>query len=378
MKLKRFLSNYTIICVVLTSIFISCERDSSSIEKNTINDQNSKSGKTTIRNISSMQLVEEMGVGWNLGNSLDVTSRDKTLWGNPLPSKAVIDAVKNMGFTTLRVPVTWGYHQNETAPYTVEKDYMDRVQAVVDYGFANDMHVILNVHHDNDWLKPTYAEAGKAKKRLRRLWKQIANRFKNYGDYLIFETLNENRLEGSPEEWSGGTPEGREVVNQFHNTALNAIRSTGGNNAKRHIMISTYAASTIDIAMNTLRIPNNDPNVIISLHTYFPWSFAGQENGQTQWGTPQEKAALDAEFDKIRQKWIIEQNRPVILGEWGTVDRNNLSERLEYTKYYAEGAIKRGLLPVVWDDGGNFGLFNRWSVSWRFPSIAETIIKADK
>ncbi|MDE0598207.1 MAG: glycoside hydrolase family 5 protein, partial [Dokdonia donghaensis] len=177
----------------------------------------------TIRDISSTTLVAEMGIGWNLGNSLDVENADKTAWGNPLPSQAIIDKVYEMGFRTLRVPITWVYDQQSTAPYTVNEDFMTQVQETVNYGISKDMHVIIDVHHDNAWLRPTTEDAPAAKERLASLWTQIANRFKSYGDKLIFETLNENRLLNSPEEWSGGTEEGRTILNEYHQTALNAI-----------------------------------------------------------------------------------------------------------------------------------------------------------
>lgn len=329
-----------------------------------------------IRDMTSAELVGEMGVGWNLGNSFDVIAEDKTFWGNPLPTSGQISTVKQMGFGTLRIPVTWAFHQRETFPYTIEADYLNRVTEVVNYGLSNQMHVIINVHHDDDWILPTFEASEQVVERLGSLWTQVAEHFQLYGDSLIFETLNEPRLKGSPEEWSGGTSEGREVINLYHQAALDAIRATGGNNERRHIMISTYAASTVPDAMEDLVIPNDDPNIIISQHSYFPWVFAGQEDGVSEWGTEQERADLSQELDRIRDKWITQEGRPVILGEWGTVDRNNLAERVEYTRYYAEEAIARGMLPIVWDDGGNFGLLDRGGLVWRFPEIARTIVAA--
>ncbi len=332
------------------------------------------SGIGDARDISSFDLVAEMGVGWNLGNSFDVTSRDKTLWGNPLPSKAIIDAIAKKGFRTLRIPITWGYHQNETAPFTIESNYLDRVKSVVDYGFQNKMHVIINVHHDNEWVRPIATEATATNERLSSLWTQVALFFQDYNDSLIFEALNEPRLEGIPEEWTGGTPDGRMFINDFNKTAVDAIRATGGNNELRHIMIPTWAASTVPMAMDDLTIPNNDDKIIISLHTYFPWPFAGQ--GMESWGSDQDKADLAAELDKVRQKWIIEERRPVILGEWGSIDRNPIEERIEYAEFYAKEAAERELLTVVWDDGGMFRLFNRNNLTFDFDNIASTILTA--
>lgn len=329
-----------------------------------------------IRDMSSADLVAEMGIGWNLGNSLDTKDSDKTAWGNPLPSQAIIDKVFDMGFRTLRIPVTWNWDMQSTAPYTINADYLEQVQKTVNYGISKGMHVLINVHHDEDWLRPTNADAPTATPRLAGLWTQIANRFEPYGDKLIFETLNETRLLNSPEEWSGGTAEGRSVLNDFHEAAVNAIRATGGNNAERHLMVSTYAASTLPVAMDALVVPNNDERIIISLHSYFPWQFSGEEVGTPNWGTDQEKADLEAEFDYIQDKWVTQEGRAVILGEWGARDRSNLSDREEYVSFYVEKSMERGFLPIVWDDGGNFRLLDRENLEWYFPSLADKIVEA--
>lgn len=332
----------------------------------------------TIRDMSSIDFVAEMGVGWNLGNSLDVEDADKTAWGNVLPNQEIVNKVYDMGFRTLRVPITWSYDQQSSAPYTINEDFLIQVQETVNYGISKGMHVIIDVHHDNDWIKPTNADAPIAKERLASLWTQIATHFEPYGDKLIFETLNENRLLNSPEEWTGGTEEGRSVLNEYHETSLNAIRATGGNNADRHIMISTYAASTIPAAMDGLVVPNNDNRVIISLHTYFPWEFAGEEGGTPDWGINEERVALEAEFDYIRDKWIVQEGHPVILGEWGATNRDNLSAREEYFQFYVEESTERGLLPILWDNGytEEFGLLDRAELTWNFPTLADIIVAA--
>ncbi len=330
--------------------------------------------KGEIRDISSKELVAEMGVGWNLGNSFDVRDVNKTVWGNPLPNANHVKAVKDLGFSTLRIPVTWDYNMLTFKPYTVEIGYLNRVQEIVEAGLKNNMHVIINTHHD-DWIRPTEADSVEVNERLGALWTQIADHFQDYSDKLIFEPMNEPRLMGSPEEWSGGTSEGRSILNSFHQTCVQAIRATGGKNQKRHIMVSTYAASTVPAAFDDLIVPN-DPNIILSIHSYFPWSFAGDDNGPSSWGTDEEKAQLDNELDRIKQKWVDQENRPVILGEWGAKNKNNLDNRIAYADYYANAAIARGMIPVIWDDGGDFGLYDRHNNTWRFRDIAQAVVGA--
>ena len=145
-------------------------------------------------------------------------------------------------------------------------------------------------------------------------------------------------------------------------------------------MVSTYAASTTQNAFADLIIPD-DPNIIVSIHSYFPWSFAGldlNEGGNSNWGSDAEKLALDNELDRIKERWVTQENRPVILGEWGSKDKNNLSTRVAYAAYYAKAAVDRGLVPVIWDDGGNFGLYDRHTMGWKYPEIARAVVDAGR
>ncbi len=331
----------------------------------------------SMRDLTSAELVAEMGVGWNLGNSFDVIDRDKTIWGNPLSSGSIVRAVKARGFETLRIPITWNFHQGPGDPFPIESSYLERIELIVNEALKSDMHVIINTHHD-EWIIPTEEESDRVSNRLSSLWTQVSDHFSAYGDKLIFEVMNEPRLRNSPEEWNGGTQEGRDVINGYQQVSVDAIRSTGGNNSKRHLMIPTYAASTHPNAMQDLVVPNEDPNIIISIHSYFPWEFAGLPEGTDMWGSDEEKAALDTELNRIRDKWVTQEGRAVILGEWGTIDKDNISARIEYAMYYTTAAMERGMLPIIWDDGGNFGLFDRHTMTWRFPEIADAVVAAGK
>lgn len=328
--------------------------------------------KTGMRNITSMNIVYDMGIGWNLGNTLDAEGPNEMYWGNPMTTKAFVDEVAAKGFKTFRLPVTWRFHIGDAPEYKVEDAWMDRVEEVANYAFANDMYVIVNVHHDDPWIIPTNDKKDEVKDKLEKLWTQIAERFKDYGDYLIFETLNEPRYEGSAEEWTGGTEEGRQVVNEYHQISVDAIRATGSNNTTRHLMVSTYAASTNSTAMNDLIIPNDDPNIIVSLHSYFPYLFClGDE---TEWGTDADKNALDQEFDRIYNKFV-KNGIPVVLGEWCETDNDNLEARIAHAKYYARGAIERGFCPILWDIGTS-GLLDRNTYQWKWTGYAEAILEA--
>ncbi|MGQ1945720.1 cellulase family glycosylhydrolase [Geofilum sp. OHC36d9] len=328
-------------------------------------------------NSTSLQFVANMGVGWNLGNTLDAKGIDETVWGNPKTTKDLIDAVHAKGFKTLRIPVTWQYHMGPAPDYTIEKVWLDRVEEVVNYGLENEMVVIVNIHHDEEWIVPEYDNLAVVKDQLGKVWTQIAVRFKDYSDNLIFETLNEPRLKDSKEEWTGGTTEGRDCINQLHQVAVESIRATGGGNDKRYIMVSPYAASSSQVAIDGLILPSS-VNLIVSVHNYFPYEFALAVTGfSTQWGTDAEKIALEAELDRVVNKFI-NNGIAVVMGEWGSLNHDNLSERAEHAAYYANECILRGICPVWWDNGNlsDFGIINRDSYQWAFPEIAEAIVNA--
>ena len=247
---------------------------------------------TGMREISALDLTKEMRVGWNLGNTLDAYSTtasgldSETCWGNPKTTKAMIDKIKEMGFNTVRIPITWAGHVGSAPNYTIDSAWLDRVEEVVNYVLDNDMYAIINLHHEeSSWLIPTYSNQEKVTAQIKKLWEQIANRFKNYSDYLIFEAMNEPRVIGSANEWSGGTYENRAVINSLNAAAVNTIRASGGNNAKRFIMIPTHGAAALTETMNDLVIPNNDSRVIVSLHMYSPYYFAMVANSTPTWGS---------------------------------------------------------------------------------------------
>jgi endoglucanase len=333
---------------------------------------------TGMRNLTTLQITADMGAGWNLGNALDAISTE-TSWGNPATTQAMISAIKQRGFKTLRLPVTWKDHLGGAPNYTIDPAWLSRVETVANYAFANDMYVILNTHHDSDWIVPTYANEAAVRDKLVKLWTQIANRFRDYGDYLIFETMNEPRVYGSPEEWTGGNAEHRDVVNRFNLAAVNAIRNTGGNNATRHIMIPTCGNNGSSGPVNALVIPNNDSRIIVTVHNYSPYNFCLNESGTASWsGTAAERSALDAEFD-IAYNRFVANGRGVVVGEFGSIHKNNTSARATHAGYVATALKARRITPVIWDNGattgsGAMGLFNRSTLTWVFPTIADAVV----
>lgn len=344
---------------------------------------------------TAMEFVSHIKVGWNLGNTLDATRNGtkgmsvdsyETGWGCPTTTKAMIDAVKAAGFNCVRVPVSWGEKMDDNC--NIREDWMNRVQQVVDYVIDDGMYCIINTHHDTDWQKPEQSQMNRECGMLDKVWTQIANRFEGYDSHLIFETLNEPRLVGTSYEWNGGTSEGRDCVNQMNAASLSAIRKTGGNNTKRFVMMPTYVAGPYQEGVNDFKVPNNDDHVIVSIHAYTPYRFTMQkleEGGTSQWSVNNSSDTGDirSNFELLKNKFI-SKGIPVIIGEFGAVNRNNEDARAEWVGYYISTANDYGIPCIWWDNnqfdstGENFGLLDRGSCQIRYPKIMQAIVNASK
>lgn len=315
------------------------------------------------------QIVQSISVGWNLGNSLDCYENTftkvatETSWGNSKTTEKMIMGVKNSGFNAIRIPVTWGEHMDDNN--IINTEWLDRVQEVVDYAYNNDMFVILNMHHDDYlWFNPTEEEYSQDSEKLKAIWKQISERFIDYGDRLLFEGMNEPRTINSELEWQGGTPEERAVINKYEQDFINTVRSTGGNNSNRTLVITSYAASAETAAIDDIAIPD-DKNIIVSVHYYAPWKFS---EGIDIVFTEDGKKEITKKFAELKEKFI-DKGTPVIIGEFGCVNAADNATRSEYYNYYISSAKANGIKCFVWDNGkssgeSSFGLFNRNSLSW--------------
>ncbi len=337
---------------------------------------------------TGFDITAEMGVGWNLGNTMDATGNtsnplgDETYWGNPKTTKANMDALKTAGFNTLRLPVSWDDHFTGT-DYAIDKAWMDRVEEIAKYALDNNMYVIVNIHH-NGWVAPSLANEANSKDHLVKLWKQIAERFKSYDHHVIFETMNEPRVAvNGVDDWSG-KQEYFDVVNRLNVAALDAIRKTGGNNEKRLVMLPGYVAGSSSLQLNAVVMPN-DKMIALSTHAYSPYSFALDQKGTDKFT---DTKTLDDMYSLMNTKFIL-NGIPVIMGEWASTDKGNLAERIKHAEYYIKGAKKYGI-PTVWWDNGNFskptdpnasdimGMLDRKTNTWAFPTLLDAIIKNAK
>ena len=344
---------------------------------------NRKTPDATGMGSSSKVLAAQMSVGWNLGNSLEVPG-DETAWGNPKTTQKLIDSVKSFGINTVRIPCAWDSYIENVNTCKISSSWLDRVKEVVDYCFNNNMYVILNIHWDGGWLEnnPTYAKQYLVIAKQKALWEQIAVKFRDYDEHLLFAGTNEVHAEGT------ATTENYTVQMSYNQTFVNAVRSTGGKNSYRNLLIQAYNTN-IDAAVNTLVVSTDSvaDRLMVEVHYYDPWDFCGLETDATwatakflwgadyaQYGTISNWGQEDymrSQFQKMKINFV-DKGYPVILGEYGALRRSaltgstlehHLASRAYYFQYAAQQAKTYGLVPVIWDNGytGNFGcgIFNR-------------------
>lgn len=338
---------------------------------------------TNHRGREGLRFVDAMGAGINIGNSLDVTRiRDRkenadigyyeTYWNNPPITKELFSIIKEGGFGTVRIPVSWDEHMNQDN--RVDEKWMSRVEEVVGYGLEAGLYVILDTHHES-WLTPLPEQEEKVREKLCTLWEQIANRFAEYPKELLFEGMNEPRTVDSEKEWSGGTDKERKVINRLNNAFIQTVRKTGGNNSKRWLIITSYGGNYTETAIKDLKIPK-DKNIIVAIHAYIPYNFTLNEEGTSKWSLENKKDTepIDQLMKSLNENFI-KKGIPVIITEFGTVNKNNLKERISWTEYYTETAKKNKISHIWWDNGGKYKLINRENHSWEEPELVQILTK---
>lgn len=226
--------------------------------------------------MTAFEITENMKIGWNYGNSLDATGGSglatETSWGNPKATQEMMDAVKAKGFNTVRLPTTWYPHLDSNN--NIDPEWMARVHEVVDYAYKNDMYVILNLHHE-EWINR--ADIGTAydemSPKLKAVWKQIAEEFKDYDQHLIFEGMNEPRAVGTDHEWWGPKQDEVDTINKLNQDFVDTVRSVESPyKDTRLLMCPPYCASSDSSMMATLVVPDDD-YVAASIHAYSPYGF---------------------------------------------------------------------------------------------------------
>lgn len=355
---------------------------------------------------SARGITSQMVIGWNLGNSmdavntsLDVSASPKefvTCWGNPAPTKELIDAVHAGGFNTVRMPTTWFQHlvyNQSTDTYEIDRTWMDYVKKTVDYAYNQGMFVILNVHHE-DWVNQavfTDKTLADASHKLKDIWTQVSAEFADYDQHLVFEGMNEPRQTGNPNvsEWGNGSEDNGytyNYINTLNQIFINTVRGQGSSaNSERLLMIPGYVATADTTALNNVNIPAGSGNVALSVHAYSPYFFAMATDeyanhefpGKSGWGEDYE-SSLQSLFSSLKSV-SDQKNVPIIIGEFSASDFNNTESRVNWAKSYLSKAKEAGIPCVLWDNnvtyngsGEAHGYIN-WKAKTWYPNSQPVI-----
>ena len=328
--------------------------------------------------------LDRLGLGWNMGNHFDAFINypgagdrflwpDETCWGNPECTRETFKNVYKAGFRSVRIPITWLKTIGEAPDYRIEAEWMNRIVEVVGWARDAGLNVIINTHHDEDhyygnesmghrWQNIIGATADESvnndiKAMIRGFWTNVAETFKNEGDYLIFESFNEindGRWGGSPDTYKQA-----EVLNQWNQVFVEAVRATGGNNTTRWLGVPTYAANPGQIV--NFRMPEDAAGkTMLSVHCYDPYNYTLAEGlPQKYWGhttnNPQDEIQVKSVFSSLYLNFIA-KGIPVYMGEFGCSMRDHAKTKewknyLYYLEYFVKCSKSYGIPCFLWDNG---------------------------
>lgn len=333
--------------------------------------------------LTALEATRLMGNGINLGNTLEACDNNvgiktntplsyETHWGQPKTTQAMIDGMKAAGFDTIRIPVAWmtnATHLYE-GDYTIDADYMDRVEEVVRYARKAGMYVIINDHWDGGWYGMFGSESAEtralAMEAYKGMWQQIAERFRDYSDYLIFESANEElggRFdENSPLYCSDSVvtylndDERYALTNKINQTFVDVVRATGGNNATRFLLIAGYSTDINQTCDDRFQMPKDtvDSKLMVSVHYYDPWSYCGASSAAsaTKWGKVSDYEYMDQQLAKMTK--FTEAGYGVVIGEYGALPCSDglKDNTLAYHTAFLDACTKYNLTNCLWDCSG--------------------------
>nr|WP_315172556.1 cellulase family glycosylhydrolase [uncultured Flavobacterium sp.] len=331
---------------------------------------------------NATELASKMKLGWNIGNTLEATGGE-TAWGNPKVTKALIDFVKANGFNAIRIPCSWNQYLANSTNAQIKADWLARVKEVVQYCVDNDMYVIVNIHWDGGWLENNCTEAKKVENNAKQkaFWEQIATQLRGFDEHLLFASANEPKVADATQ---------MAVLNSYHQTFIDAVRSTGGKNAYRNLIIQgpdTDIEKTNKL-MTTLPTDKVASRMMAEVHFYpyqftlmtkdeswgkmfYYWGAGNHSTTDTErnptWG---EEADIDKLFKSMKTQFV-DKGIPVILGEFGAIKRDltgdaltlHLKSRADFLKYVVKQSKANGMIPFYWDAGfmgvNTMTIFNR-------------------
>ncbi len=354
-------------------------------------------GPFNIPENDAMTLLDNMGVGWNLGNTFDAIQDPLSMnemllekyWNGCITTPAMFDALKSAGFRSVRIPVSW--HNHVDKDFKISDKWLDRVRNVVNYAYNRGFYIILNTHHDvsSEYYYPLNQYSETSRRYIQSIWSQVAEAFSNYGERLIFESLNEPRLKDTNYEWwidqnAAQCREAIECINQLNQLFVDTVRASGNKNANRYLMVPGYCASVDGATNRYFRLPSDqaENRIIVSVHAYTPYSFALDANGTSVFDLSKmsQKAEI-SNFMNTLYKTFIQKGIPVVIGEFGARNkRNNLQSRVDFTAFYTAAARSRNIPCIWWDNGAFsgsgelFGILDRRNAVFTYPEIVTAMM----
>ena len=325
-----------------------------------------------LKKLNALEVVELMGNGINLGNTMEAygranhgvgkaTSLYETAWGQPITTQEMVSGMKAAGFDTLRVPVAWTNAMNyEDGDYTINQSYLDRVGEIIDYAINADMFVIVNDHWDGGWWgmfgSATEVTRNAAMEMYTEMWRQIAEEYGDRSYKLIFESGNEelgNRLNDKdvcPDSGSLSEDECYATAHQINQAFVDTIRATGGNNADRFLLIAGYNTDVTMTCDSRFKMPTDtaDGKLLLSVHYYDPSNYCIFTSVE-DWGSKQEYQSMNDMLAKMTK--YTEQGYGIVIGEWGVLYENGAvkNQRTEYMTNFLANCDLYGYCPVLWD-----------------------------
>lgn len=367
-------------------------------------------------NMDSAKFMQEMGLGWNYGNSLEQAVDTSKMTEDELAKVDVnycetsannialtqknVDELKRYGFKNIRIPVAWSNLMEiseDKMTYTINKDYLQRVEEVINYCLNDGLYAIVNIHYDGDWWGQFGDEDKEIRKqawaRYEQIWTQLSERYKDYSDLLVFESANEELGDRLNDDWRNRSTnpktgvltvdEQYETLNEINQKFVDIVRASGGNNEKRYLLIAGYSTNIERTCDDRFKMPtdtieeNGVSKLSVSVHYYTPWNYCGgseyhQGEGDAprlfDWGTDEQIASMHQDIDAMSK--FTEQGYGVIIGEYG-VQTSAADGIPKYLKEVAKYAIEKGMVPVLWDNGT---WFDRENSRVAFDNVAQAII----
>ena len=313
----------------------------------------------------------------------------ETLWGNVETTKEVIDAVADKGFKTVRVPVSFYDH---TDPLTgkIDEEWLKREKEIVDWVLDNDMYCIIDMHHEDVWLKADSDSYEQEKIQFEQSWKQISEYFRDYDTRLMFEGFNE--VKNNNGDTSTNSQQELDIINKLNQLFVDTVRSTGGNNNERFLLLSTYAANIDENILGAFVLPQDtiSDHLIVDVHTYAPLAFCWNKDKVTwtetysDWDETKDGAGMKQIYDRL-DTYFISKGVPVVIGEFAAWNKGNTKDRAAFAEYVVKTSGNYGITCLWWDDGGqadnatkvsSAAILNRTNGTWYFPEIADALVGA--